>query len=164
MKQLCALAVVVLLSGCTLQSTQWNAISSVFSNKSVVGEQWLLRYEGLESRVVPVAVDSLIVFGNADDIAVVFDGWTITAVVGFGPARKIRALVNDRIYSRGADTTSHRCSELLNTGMASGSIWRQRCETEFSYENRITLDSQGRIISIDQVVDASGTRLNLKKL
>lgn len=164
MKHLYIVIVLALLGGCTVQSTQLNAITSLFGTQPDIGEPWLLSYQGVESRVIPVAAESLTVFASTNDIAVAFDGWNIAAVVGFGPALRIKGSANDRVYTRGARTESHLCANWLKTVIESGSIWRQRCETEFSYENRITLDTQGRIILIDQVVDASGKRLSLKKL
>ena len=161
--RLVILSCFILLSGCTVQSSQWNAIKDVLAAKEPMGESWLLTYGGVTSNVVPITSEALVVFGNANGIAVAFDGWSIVSVVGFGPALTVKADSDTRVYSRGARTVTHTCSAWRNIPLASGSMWEQRCETEFSYENRITLDSQGRIISIDQAVDARGNRLQLKK-
>jgi hypothetical protein len=70
---------------------------------------------------------------------------------------------NDPVFRSGNQRVRHACGEWEKRLRPDGADWIQNCKADFYYENKVALDTEGRIIRVSQVIDATGTRLLLRK-
>ena len=159
----------VLLAGCTFHSNQISTLRSMFNQPEQANVQWRARYGNKVVPVVAINHEPFVVFANNDGVAIAFDGWHVRSVVGFGLSNPLAITFQDNDPRFSGGTTGlgqgpvHRCEPWFFTESAGGGQWLQRCSAEFYYQNAVALDGDGRIIRIEQIVDASGTRLILEK-
>ncbi len=170
MKQFFAALGLLLVSGCTFQSNQLNALRAMWDKPSRSEVTWLATYGNDKASVIAVNHEPFIVFVNSNDVAIAFDGWQVRSVVGFGLTQPLkidyeagsprfsgRKSVEEGVYK-------HRCDPWQYKATQVGGKWLQRCKADFYYDNVIVLDKEGAIVQISQVVDGSGTRVILEKL
>ena len=160
-----AACVAGLFSGCTFQSSQLNTVRALFDRPPKSDFEWVARYGARTQPVIAVNQEPFIVFANNQETAIAFDGWRIRSIAGFGLKSPIKIAYrqDDPIFQVGGKTRRHRCSEWRFSKMPTGGEWHQTCEADFYYQNSVALDTEGRIIRISQVIDATGTRLLLEK-
>lgn len=163
----CVISGLGLLSACTFHSSQWDTLRSLYvSDPKLSGDFiWQARLGNQVRGVMAINQDNLIVFASEWGDAITFDGWTIRSVTGFDLDRtlQIKAVDIGYQYGRAGRVVEHICSGWLPVTLPHEG-WLQKCESEFSYQNVITLDKQGRIIKISQVLEPDGTRLTLTKV
>lgn len=152
------------LGGCTFSAPQLEGLVQIFKPEIKSEYAWVAQVGREVSSVTAVGYDSSVIFASSEGGAIVFDGWRIRSVNGFGLASPLRIEVTDDgvEYVRSVSLVSHACGPWQKR-FGSRIDWVQVCEADFSYENRITLDSLDRIIEISQVVSADGTRVVLRK-
>ena len=169
---LCLLALLC-LSGCTVSVPQWQTVSSLIKSSSELNYQdyqWVLQYRTIEVPVYAVAVEGNIVFSDAADIAVVFDGWAITRALGVTPSGTLKIDIDDQLYTI---TDRFRLMQLECASWSRVDIdgiadwqWSRSCinpATGQSYQSIITMNEQNQIVSIEQVVDPDGNRIRISK-
>ena len=170
LKKLIPILAVILLSGCSLQSSQLSSLIGLIKEPSLdlSANSWLVRYSGYESVVYAVSTADGTLFSNKAGDQVVFDGWTIRQVRGLGRRGldvRIDELDGARTFKQGARTlASHRCQEWqreMSSGMVSLS---QSCGDRRDYSNSILVLEDGSISVIRQIVDERYTALTLTKL
>jgi hypothetical protein len=170
LKKLIPILTVILLSGCSLQSSQLSGLVGLIKKPSLdlSANSWLVRYSGYESVVYAVSTADGTLFSNKAGDQVLFDGWTIRQVRGLGRRGldvKIDEADGVRTFKRGTRTlASHRCQEWrreVSSGMVSLS---QSCGDRRDYSNSILVLEDGSISVIRQIVDERYTALTLTKL
>ena len=170
LKKLISLMMVILVSGCSVQSSQLSSLVSLIKEPSLdlSANSWLVRYSGYESVVYAVSTNEGTLFSNKAGDQVLFDGWTIREVSGLGRRGldiKIDEIDDVRTFKQGIRTlASHRCQEWqreTSSGMVSLS---QNCEDRRDYSNSILVLEDGSISVIRQIVDERYTALTLTKL
>jgi hypothetical protein len=126
---------------------------------------WAAQYGGVTATVQALAADELTAFINDRD-AILFDGWTITKVIGlksFRPAWEIEDLGRERTFNvNGQVVAVHRCDPWVEIDSDEGVRFEQQCKGSRDYTNTILVDSQGQITNIEQVVDSSLMVLRLR--
>ncbi len=153
-------------AGCTFHSNQMSTLKELFSPAAKPVYAWAVRYGQLEVPVMAVKQAPFLVFANSSGDAVSFDGWRIKAFTGLGLNAPVKLAYENHDPLFGDKVVSERvkCSDWELIGLAGTERhWVQTCEGQFVYQNTIRLDSAGNIININQVVDASGTRLVIYK-
>ena len=170
LKKLIPILAVILLSGCSVQSSQLSSLISLIREPSLdlSANSWLVRYSGYESVVYAISTADGTLFSNKAGDQVLFDGWSIRQVSGLGRRGldiKIDELDGVRSFKRGTRTlASHRCQEWqreMSSGMVSLS---QNCGDRRDYSNSILVLEDGSISVIRQIVDERYTALTLTKL
>ena len=170
LKKLIPILTVILLSGCSLQSSQLSGLVGLIKKPSLdlSANSWLVRYSGYESVVYAVSTSEGTLFSNKTGDKVLFDGWMVRKVSGLGRRGldiKIDELDDVRSFKRGTRTlASHRCQEWqreMSSGMVSLS---QSCGDRRDYSNSILVLEDGSISVIRQIVDERYTALTLTKL
>jgi hypothetical protein len=170
LKKLIPTVIVILLSGCSVQSDQLNSLVSLFKEPSLdlSANSWLVRYSGYESVVYAVSTSDGTLFSNKSGDKVLFDGWTIREIRGLGRRGldiKIDEVDGARTFKRGTRTlASHLCEKWrseVNSGMVS---LTQNCRDRRDYSNSILVLEDGSISVIRQIVDESYIALTLTKL
>jgi hypothetical protein len=160
----------ILVSGCSVQSSQLNSLVSLIKEPSLdlSANSWLVRYSAYESVVYAVSTNEGTLFSNKVGDQVLFDGWMVRKVSGLGRRGldiKIDEFEDVRTFKRGARTlASHRCQEWqreMNSGVVSLS---QNCGDQRDYSNSILVLKDGSISVIRQIVDERYTALTLTKL
>ena len=170
LKKLISVLMLILLSGCSVQSSQLSSLVSLIKKPSLdlSENSWLVRYSGYESVVYAVSTNEGTLFSNKTGDKVLFDGWMVRKVSGLGRRGldiKIDELDGVRTFNRGTRTlASHSCQEWqreMNSGMVSLS---QDCIGARDYSNSILVLEDGSISVIRQIVDERYTALTLTKL
>ena len=170
LKKLTPLLMLILVSGCSVQSSQLSSLVSLIKKPSLdlSENSWLVRYSGYESVVYAVSTNEGTLFSNKTGDKVLFDGWMVRKVSGLGRRGldiKIDELDGVRTFKKGARTlASHRCQEWqreTGSGMVSLS---QDCIGARDYSNSILVLEDGSISVIRQIVDERYSALTLTKL
>ena len=170
LKKLTPLLTLMLVSGCSVQSSQLSSLVGLFKAPSLdlSANSWLVRYSDYESVVYAVSTSEGTLFSNKAGDKVLFDGWMVRKVSGLGRRGldiKIDELDGVRTFKQGARTlASHRCQEWqreTSSGMVSLS---QNCGDRLDYSNSILVLEDGSISVIRQIVDERYTALTLTKL
>ena len=170
LKKLTPLLMLILVSGCSVQSSQLSSLVSLIKTPplDLSANSWLVRYSDYESVVYAVSTSEGTLFSNKTGDKVLFDGWMVRKVSGLGRRGldiKIDELDGVRTFKQGTRTlASHRCQEWqsdTNSGMVSLS---QNCGDRLDYSNSILVLEDGSISVIRQIVDERYTALTLTKL
>ena len=170
LKKLISLMMVILVSGCSVQSSQLGSLVSLIKEPSLdlSANSWLVRYSDYESVVYAVSTSEGTLFSNKAGDKVLFDGWMVRKVSGLGRRGldiKIDELDDVRTFKQGIRTlASHRCQEWqseMNSGLVNLS---QNCGDRRDYSNSILVLEDGSISVIRQIVDERYTALTLTKL
>ena len=170
LKKLISLMMVILVSGCSVQSSQLDSLVSLIKEPSLdlSANSWLVRYSDYESVVYAVSTSEGTLFSNKAGDKVLFDGWMVRKVSGLGRRGldiKIDELDDVRTFKQGIRTlASHRCQEWqseMNSGLVNLS---QNCGDLRDYSNSILVLEDGSISVIRQIVDERYTALTLTKL
>jgi len=164
------------ISGCAVRFPQVEALSNLveaeFAQRGITtgappDTRWAASYNGEGYLMTPYSEGDLTVFVSKEGDAIAFDGWVIRSLGGFGETA-IASVVDTeqyRVYRAGGEVVAR---EPLCEGWRSASIegegltWRQECGS--NAPNLITLNEEGLIIGIEQVVNAEGMRVSLRKL
>jgi hypothetical protein len=91
----------------------------------------------------PYLSNGLTVFANVDGDAIVFDGWTIRSITGFGLSSSVSVTGKDgaRVLVLNGAQTKTDCDAWTRSGLN----WEQVCANG---DGQITLDETGNIQSI----------------
>ena len=171
LNRMIVLSLLITLSGCQyvkVQSLQMNGLVSAFypdsDSDSLPAAGWAVQYGGVTATVQPLAADALTAFVNDRD-AILFDGWTITKVIGlksFRPAWEIQDLGRERTFNvNGQVVAVHQCEPWGEVDSDEGVRLEQQCMGSQAYTNTILVDSLGKITHISQVVDSTFMLLKL---
>ena len=169
LKKLISLLMLILVSGCSVQSSQLSGLVGLIKEPSLdlSANSWLVRYSGYESVVYAVSTNEGTLFSNKAGDKVLFDGWMVRKVSGLGRRGldiKIDEVDDVRTFNQGSRTlVVHRCQEWqseTSSGMVSLS---QNCGAR-DYSNSILVLADGSISVIRQIVDERYTALTLTKL
>ena len=170
LKKLIPILMLILVSGCSVQSSQLSGLVSLIKEPSLdlSANSWLVRYSGYESVVYAISTADGTLFSNKAGDQVLFDGWTIRQVSGVGRRGldiKIHEEDGVRTFKRGTRTlASHSCQDWrreVSSGLVSLS---QSCGDRRDYSNSILVLEDGSISVIRQIVDERYTALTLTKL
>ena len=170
-KRIAFISLLIALSGCQyvkVQSLQMNGLVSAFypdsDSDSLPAAGWAVQYGGVTATVQALAADELTAFINDRD-AILFDGWTITKVIGlksFRPAWEIQDLGRERTFNvNGQVVAVHTCDPWVEIDSDDGVRFEQQCMGSQVYTNTILVDSLGKITHISQVVDSTFMLLKL---
>jgi hypothetical protein len=160
----------ILVSGCSVQSSQLSSLVSLIKEPSLdlSVNSWRVRYSNYESVVYAVSTNEGTLFSNKAGDKVLFDGWMVREVSGLGKRGldiQIDQVDDFRKFNQGTRTLAiHRCQEWqreMNSGMVSLS---QDCIGARDYSNSILVLEDGSISVIRQIVDERYTALTLTKL
>ena len=164
------IAILVVLSGCIVQSRQLNVLQELFKDPplDLSENSWLVRLSDYESIVYAVSIREGILFSNNLGDQVLFDGWTLRKVQGMG-SRQINMSISDnkniRIFKRGDRIISHhRCNQWKQQKKLGLVRYTQHCSEKNRYKNIILVKENGDISMIRQIVDERYTALTLTKL
>jgi hypothetical protein len=128
LKKLISLMMLILVSGCSVQSSQLGSLVSLIKEPSLdlSANIWLVRYSDYESVVYAVSTSEGTLFSNKTGDKVLFDGWMVRKVSGLGRRGldiKIDEIDDVRMFKQGTRSlASHRCQEWqreTNSGMVS---------------------------------------------
>ena len=170
LKKLISSLMLILVSGCSVQSSQLSSLISLVKEPSLdlSANSWLVRYSDYESVVYAVSTSEGTLFSNKAGDKVLFDGWMVRKVSGLGRRGldiKIDELDGVRTVKQGIRTLAiHSCQEWqreMNSGVVSLS---QNCSGARDYSNSILVLEDGSISVIRQIVDERYTALTLTKL
>lgn len=158
----------VFVSGCTFSSSQFEIIKNLVEKEPIDNYLWRVTYGENSQILTAVMSNENLLFVNSHGDALLFDGWTVRSLVGFGLGRSpltIRDDVTGRVYNHESNVSRHNCGSWIKNESSDGSVQMiQRCDGRKDMENYILLDSEGRIVEIDQLVSILGGRIRLEKM
>ena len=166
----------IVISGCAVRFPQVEALRNLveaeFAQHGVTGDvppdtRWQASFNGEGRLMTPYLEGGLTIFVSEEGDAIAFDGWAIRSLGGFGEAKIVSVVDTEqyRVYRSGGEVVAR---EPLCEVWASASIegegleWRQECGSNSL--NLIKLNEDGLIVGIEQVVNAAGMRVSLRKL
>jgi hypothetical protein len=170
LKKLISLMMLILVSGCSVQSSQLSSLVSLIKEPSLdlSANRWLVRYSDYESVVYAVSTSEGTLFSNKAGDQVLFDGWTIREISGLSRRDldiKIDEINGIRTFKQGTRTlASHRCQEWQRETSSGLVNLSQNCGDRRDYSNSILVLEDGSISVIRQIVDERYTALTLTKL
>jgi hypothetical protein len=78
------ICILILLSGCSWQSSQYNLLQSLIKNQTTGPlPNWTMTWIDIDYKFYAINDNSYIFFVNSEDQFIEFDGWQITKVKGF---------------------------------------------------------------------------------
>lgn len=164
------------ISGCAVRFPQVEALSNLveaeFAQRGITTDappdtRWAASYNGEGRLMTPYVEGDLTVFVSKEGDAIAFDGWVIRSLGGFGETA-IASVVDTeqyRVYRAGGQVVAREplCEAWGRASIeGEGREWRQECGS--NGPNLITLNKEGLIVGIEQVVNAEGMRVSLRKL
>lgn len=170
MRKLIVLAYLVLLGGCSVQSSQLSAVMSYIKapSNNISLNSWSVKYANYESIVYPVALSEGILFSNSTGDQLLFDGWSIRRVGGlgfYGSTIHISDIDGERSFTReGRSYVVHRCDQWMKKQQYGKKQFIQSCKGVRVYSNSILVDQDGSIVVIKQIIDDRYEPLILTKL
>ena len=159
MRMLLILASMVLLAGCSVQSSQFSAVMDLVNKPStnLPLNSWSVRYGDYESIVYPVTLPEATLFSNQTGDQVLFDGWSVRSFSGLGlqgPAHQNIDVAKERTFFRGSQLLAvHQCYQWQQKQLPGKKKFYQLCKGDIVYTNHIIVDESGDIKLIHQIVD-----------
>jgi hypothetical protein len=170
MRVLRVMLCMVMIGGCSVQSSQLSTIMDFIntSSKDIPLDGWFVKYAGYEAIVYPVSLPQGILFSNQAGDEIMFDGWSVRRVRGMGisgPAYHSSDIGNKRTIKRGSRSLAvHNCNIWQQRQQSGKKQFIQYCKGDKVYSNSILVDKEGSIDVIRQVVDERGSSLTLTRL
>jgi len=158
----------LILSGCSIQSSQLNAVLGMFDKASVPFDEngWLVEFADYSATVYPVTVDQGTLFSNQLGDVILFDGWMVPEVSGLG--RRLKRLVDDndgagRYMYGNRFVAQHHCDPWQSEQQSGMIRYSQVCWGQRQYRNMIQVNDAGQIILVIQNIDGGDQYLTLRK-
>jgi hypothetical protein len=160
--------IALILAGCSVQSSQLNAVLGMFDKASAPFDEnsWVVEFADYSATVYPVTVDQGTLFSNQLGDVILFDGWAVREVSGLGRRLKRRVVDNDaaRRYMYGNRFVAQHQCDAWQSEQQSGMIrYRQVCWGRSQYTNMIQVNAAGQISLVRQIIDGSDQYLTLRK-
>ena len=156
------------LAGCSIQSSQLNAVMGLFDQAEVPFDtnSWVVEFGDYNALVYPLAVDNGTLFSNQFGDVILFDGWTVREVSGLG--HRLRLGIADdgdaRRYMYGNRFVAQHQCDAWQSEQQSGMIrFSEFCWGQSQYTNMIQVGDKGQISLIMQNIDGSNQCLTLRK-
>ena len=167
------IAFMLLLSACSIRFPQVENIVHALQDKppAVENYRWQLNTESYSQSVLAVATENGLVFANNLDDAMLFDGTVIRRVVKIGADKNRYEIVDidqaESLLRQMFENSEPRANHLCGQWQKQTREWRQSCRDSKAgsetYTNILGFNAQGELNNIEQVINASGTRVQLKK-
>ena len=170
MRILIVMANLILLTGCSIQSSQLYAVMDLINKPptDVPLNKWSVKYGDYEAIVYPVTLPEGTLFSNSAGDQVLFDGWTVRSVKGLGlqgPAYQNSDVAKERTFMRGNRSLAvHQCDQWQQKQQSDKKQFSQSCKGVKVYTNSILVEKDGSISIIGQIVDDRYELLLLTKL
>lgn len=175
MRRLLASVLCLFLGGCTFSAPQLEAVLSMARGGQEVGIEaelvalaWRLEWLGEESTVYPVVEDGIVLFTNASEVQVVFDGWQVTAVarlLPMGRSARIEVSVDRtsmRFLEAGVLIREVSCEPWAQVPDGDGVLWTQSCDG-MDESNTIYVDGAGQTTRLRFVIHPAYPPIRLVK-
>lgn len=170
MRILIVLVGLLLVAGCSIQSSQLSALMDFINKPStdVPLNRWSVRYGNYEAIVYPITLPEGTLFSNALGDQILFDGWAVRSVKGLGytgPAYQNSDVANKRTFMRANRSLAvHQCDQWQKEQRLDKKKFSQSCKGVNLYTNSILVEKDGSISVIEQIVDGRYELLLLTKL
>lgn len=165
--------ILLIVQACVVKVPQVESVKRALSELGVGGQEeqeselrWTAKV-GAEGRLLNVfKEEELFVFVSDTEDALVFDGWHVRSLTGFGFDGILRVVArgNRLELSDGDKQVSVVCHPWASNVSSDGvTTYTKVCDGVF-LPNTIIVDAKGEIIEIDQVVAPTGERVTLRAL
>ena len=158
-------AVLSVVCGCTWSAPQVEPILRLIGDISASGSTdmveepavWLASVGNRGAVVTPYSVDESFVFANEDGDAIVFDGWTVRRITGFGLVSPISIAGKSgvRRFVVAGEQSTTMCRPWTRTGL----MFSQSCENG---EGQIMVNEQGDIEKITMAIGSTIGNVTLR--
>ena len=151
--------------GCTWSAPQVESITRLIGGIGAFGSSdtieepavWLASVGNRGAVVIPYSVDESFVFANEDGDAIVFDGWTVRGITGFGLVSPISIAGKSgvRRFVVAGEQSTTMCRPWTRTGL----MFSQSCENG---EGQIMVNEQGDIEKITMAIGSTIGNVTLR--
>ena len=156
---------IILLSGCSFHSNQWNILSSLWQREEGPQKNWQVRWSNRVFDVFAINAGQEVIFADGDGFILRFDGWQVTRVEGFLPAQDTLTISKEEpsggegILLQYAGTSSRfgaqQCTNWLLSDRVGGEdpeqyvVYEQDCATSRgSVTHSIALNGEGQLMAL----------------
>ena len=164
------LVCLVILCGCSVQSSQLSALMDLINKPSndISLNGWSVKYADYKAIVYPVNTPQGTLFSNQMGDQVLFDGWSVRRFSGLGlrgPAYQNSDIAQQRTFVRGGRTLAmHQCDQWQQKQQSGKKQFSQSCKGDSIYTNSILVEQDGSISVIQQIVNDRYEPLILTRL
>ena len=137
------LYLVIGLTGCSFQSNQWNALSSLWRQDQGPEKNWQVSWMNRTFDVYAINTDQEVIFADGEGFILRFDGWQVTQVQGLLPSQdtlniSIEALSDGTGVSLEYQGNGSRFGEQQCTNWAPNNLDSNNLEQYVVYEQDCT--------------------------
>ena len=166
------LAFIITLSflnfSCSVSSSQLGAFTSANPQPKMQQYYWDATYDKLNYRLIAIELPNGTLFADKFGNSLLFDGWTIESIVGFGDFDGEYDVQSDEVGSvkfndEDAFIISKNCGEWGEGPQDKNLIYKQSCGTQVKYINKIIVNEDDEIIEIQQYIEPLNKLMTLKK-
>lgn len=134
-----ALSLLVLLSGCSFHSNQWDTLKRLLRpTETAIQDRWFLLGSTSNIRVYPVQASGAIIFTDGEEVFLKFDGWHFVEIRGLpGPYPEKKSekpvviafdyFVTDSFNQKGAEEKNLSRQQSLSFGESEKIVYEVRC-------------------------------------
>ena len=164
-----AVCLSVFLSACTISASQIENLYGTAAPETPQNYYWQGSYGDDKYQLIAIEVPNGTLFADRIGNSLYFDGWSITAIVGFGefPGEMEMEESEPGSFEPNAQNSlnlKNDCQEWQESQSGKGLIYTQMCGNSPAITNRIEVNSSGEIVQIKQHLAPSNKRFTLTKL
>ena len=174
MKKIQSLYIVLIIAisflniSCSVSSSQLGAFTSTDPKPKMQNFYWDASYDKLNYRLIAIELPNGTLFADKFGNSLLFDGWTIESIVGFGDFDGEYDVQGDEVGSvklndEDAYIIPKNCGEWGEVSQDKNLIYKQSCGTQVKYINEIVVNEDDEIIEIQQYIEPLNKLMTLKK-
>lgn len=174
MKKIQSLYIVLIIAisflniSCSVSSSQLGAFTSTDPKPKMQNFYWDASYDKLNYRLIAIELPNGTLFADKFGNSLLFDGWTIESIVGFGDFDGEYDIQGDEVGSvelndEDAFSIQKNCGEWEENLQDNFFIFKQSCLSEVRYINKIIVNDADEIIEIQQYIEPQNKLMILKK-
>ena len=162
------IAISFLNFSCSVSSSQLGAFTSPNPQPKIQQYYWDATYDKLNYRLIAIELPNGTLFADKFGNSLFFDGWSIESIVGFGDFDGEYDVQGDEVGSvklnyEDAYIIPKNCGEWEEGLQDKNLIYKQSCEAQFEYFNKIIVNEFDEIIEIQQYIEPLNKLMTLKK-
>lgn len=158
----------LILCSCTISSNQ---LESFFVSDQVSEGNdyfWTVNYDNVNYSLISVKLPTGTLFADKEGNSIYFDGWSIQSIVGFddfgGEFEFHETEIGKFELNFEKILSETECSAWAVTQLSDQKVFSQTCGSNESFINKLTINTLGEIIKIEQYLMPYKKKITLSKI
>lgn len=157
------------IGSCTIGSSQFGAIFGDKKKQGVEEAYWMAEFNGVKYQLIAINLPNSVLFSDRFGNSVLFDGWNIINLIGFGMFNgeiefEEIEIGETKLNVKSPQELSSDCTEWTVNTLDSGKSYTRFCGNQISYPNVLKINDKGQIVSISQYIQSVNNIFTLTKL